>query len=271
MAIYTFTSGIESESVGQYSSELLSSLANRTIGSFTLKTARGLFGFISSDERRTYAYHPAVINIYTEIDYGSINSVHAQALDQGSLTNRNATQVDYGRIIYVTNVESFGFVKVVNEASWKATNSYLGTGTAFTFGNQTAPGRYAHIADGKVRCSGTADSAFSPASESRGGLSLRGNSAIGITAITSGSGQIFSSGLKSESRTKVYPLGEEILDLVITPDELASYNRNIVNVSLYNGGDGTGSYGGFDIGRHYRFNLGNANNCLLYTSPSPRD
>ena len=258
MAIYTFTSGIESESVGQYSNYLLSSLALRTIGSFTQRTARGLFGFISSDEKRTYAYHPAVIDLYTEIDYGSISSVFTKVLDQGTLTDKNATQVDYGRIIYVTNVESFGFIKVLNEASWKATNSYEGTGTAFTFGNQTAPGRYAHITDGKVRCSGTADSAFSPATESRGGLSLRGNSQIGITAITSGSGQIFSGGLKSESRTKVYPLGEEILDLVITPDELANYNRNLTNVSITNGGNGTSSNGGFDIGRHYRFSGGNS-------------
>ena len=148
MAIYTFTSGIESESVGQYSNDLLSSLALRTIGSFTKRTARGLFGFISSDERRTYAYYPSAIDPYTEIDYGLISSVFTKVLDQGTLTDKNATQVDYGHIIYVTNVESFGFIKVLNEASWKATNSYEGTGTAFTFGNQTAPGRYSHIVDG---------------------------------------------------------------------------------------------------------------------------
>ncbi len=186
MAIYTFTSGIESESVGQYSNYLLSSLATRTIGSFTIRTARGLFGFISSDEKRTYAYHPAVIDLYTEVDYGFLVNINAltcvpasgtitqnttvngcvkvppgstltvapgatytvypqilqptTTLDYGSITDRNATQADYGRIIYVSNVESFGFVKVVSEASWKATNSYLGTGTAFTFGKQTAPG-----------------------------------------------------------------------------------------------------------------------------------
>ena len=372
MAIYTFTSGIESESVGQYSNFVLSSLATRTIGSFTKRIARGLFGFVSSDERRTYAYHPAVIDLYTEIDFGNIlntpqpatatdtvqvdnlnatltntilsdtgtgigltggfnigrhirfnstnkprtvefnlpNNINssltfevirgndtnggedpdtvAESLnleyydgsswisidtvaayndatfntlksveitipvvartagtqfrliqldhsgdgwdhwgltsvtysyqyipttDYGSLTNRNATQVDYGRIIYVTNVESFGFVKVVSEASWKATNSYLGTGTAFTFGNQTAPGRYAHITDGKVRCSGTADSTFSPTTKSGGGLSLRGNSAIGITAITTGGGSLFALSNATEGKSYDYPATEGSLDI----------------------------------------------------------
>ena len=71
-AVYTFTSGIESESVGQYTNYLLSSLATRTIGSFTKRTARGLFEFISSEERRTYAYYPAVVDLYTEIDFGNI-------------------------------------------------------------------------------------------------------------------------------------------------------------------------------------------------------
>ena len=213
MAIYTFTSGIESESVGQYSNELLSSLANRTIGSFTLRTARGLFGFVSSDERRTYAYYPALADIYSEIDYGSIINIHAQALDQGSITDATATQEDYGRIIYVTTQESFGFVKVVSEASWKATNSYEGTGTAFTFGNQTAPGRYAHITDGKVRCSGTADSAFSPVVNGRGGPLLHGNSTIGITAITTGGGSLFTLSNVTEDRSYDYPATEGSLDI----------------------------------------------------------
>ena len=383
MAIYTFTSGIESQAVGQYSNFTLSSLANRTIGSFTLRTARGLFGFITSDERRTYSYHPAVIDRYTEIDFGSIlytpqpvtttqtilpdeilnspydgvlsntllsnsgtgtgstggfnigrhirfNSTSAPRYiqfsvpddiqselsievirgtdsnggedpdttsenlnlqystdgitwnfistvvayndtsfntlntvtipipsaaraagtqfriiqtnhsgfnwdhygvtsvtydyqytpvipsnDYGSITDATATQVDHGRIYYVTNVESFGFVKVVSEASWKATNSYEGTGTAFTFGKQTAPARYGYISDGKVRCSGTADSAFSPATESRGGLSLRGNTAVGISIGNIIFGKIFSGGITSYATTDVY-LSEDLKTLFTT-------------------------------------------------------
>ena len=123
MAVFSFTSGIESQSVGQYSNFTLSSLATKQIQSFTLKTARGLFGFITSDESRTYSYEPSIIDVYNELDYGSIASIHTQAIDQGSIADRNATFEDYGRIYYVTNVESFGFVKLVSEASWKATNS----------------------------------------------------------------------------------------------------------------------------------------------------
>ena len=302
--VYEYTSGLVSERLNQYSNTPLITIGQRTIGSFTFYSDNPLFDFNNAEERRTYAYHPEVIDLYTEVDYGFLVNINAltcvpasgtitqnttvngcvkvppgstltvapgatytvypqilqptTTLDYGSITDRNATQADYGRIIYVSNVESFGFVKIVSEASWKATNSYLGTGTAFTFGKQTAPGRYSHIVDGKVRLSGNADPSFSPATESRGGLSLHGNSPIGITAITTGGGQIFSGGLKSESRTKVYPLGEEILDLVITPDELVNYNRNITNVSITNGGNGTSSNGGFNIGRHYRFSGGNS-------------
>ena len=45
-------------------------------------------------------------------------------INLGSITDLNATIEDRGRVVYVTNVESFGFVKVVSEASWKATNTY---------------------------------------------------------------------------------------------------------------------------------------------------
>ena len=261
MAIYTFTSGIESESVGQYSNFTLSSLANRTVGSFTIRTARGLFGFITSDERRAYSYHPSVIDLYTEVDYGflvdtnSLTCVPASGtitqnttvsgcnkvppgstltiapgatytvypqilqpsttLDYGSINDKNATQADYGRIIYVTTVESFGFVKVVSEASWKATNSYEGTGIAFTFGRQTSPAVYGYITDGKVRCSGTADAAFSPATESRGGLSLRGNTTVGIGIGNIIFGKIFSGGITSYATTDVY-LSEDLKTLFST-------------------------------------------------------
>ena len=148
---YSYTSGLVSERINQYTNSTLISIGQRTIGSFTFYSDNPLFDFNNAEECRTYVYYPEVIDLYTEVDYGLITSAHTQSLDQGSITDRNATQVDYGRIIYVTTQESFGFVKVVSEASWKATNSYLGTGTAFTFGNQTAPGRYAHIVDGKVR------------------------------------------------------------------------------------------------------------------------
>ena len=370
MAVYTFTSGIESESVGQYSNYLLSSLATRTIGSFTVRTARGLFEFISSEERRTYAYYPAIVDLYTEIDFGNIlytpqpvtatdtvqvddlnaalsntilsdsgtgtgttggfnigrhirfnstnkprtvefslpnniNSsltfeiirgndtnggedpdVEAESLyleyydgsswtsidtvvahndttfntlksveitipsvartagtqfrliqpdhsgndwdhygfksltytytytptipsnDYGSINDLNATMVDHGRIVYVTTQEAFGFVKVVSEASWKATNSYEGTGIAFTFGRQTSPAVYGYIVDGKVRSFqvyGSADPVFSPSPQIGGDTSLRGNSAIGISIGHPGSGVLFSLSNASERKIYDYP------------------------------------------------------------------
>ena len=47
--------------------------------------------------------------------------------DYGSISDANATTEDRGRIVYVTTVEPFGFNKVLNAASWKATNTYEGT------------------------------------------------------------------------------------------------------------------------------------------------
>jgi len=191
MAVFSFISGIESQTVGQYSSFTLSSLATRQIQSFTKADARGLFGFISSEESVSYCYEPSVIDRYFELDYGLITANHTTSINNGSITDKNRTLEDYGRIYYVTNVESFGFVKVVDGASWKATNSYEGLGIAFTFGRQTSPTVYGYITDGKVRCSGTADPAFSPVVNGRGGPSVHGDGAIGITAITSGSGNLF--------------------------------------------------------------------------------
>ena len=94
--------------------------------------------------------------------------------DYGSITDLNATMVDHGRIVYVTTQFLFGFVKVVSEASWKATNSYEGTGIAFTFGEQTSPAVYSYIVDGKVRSFqlyGSADPVFSPRPQIGGILS----------------------------------------------------------------------------------------------------
>ena len=215
VTVYEYSSGLVSERLNQYSNSTLISIGQRTIGSFTFFSDNPLFDFNSAEERRTYAYHPAVIDLYNELDYGLITSAHTQSLDQGSINDKTATQVDYGRIYYVTNVESFGFVKVVSEASWKATNSYEGTGTAFTFGAQTAPARYGYITDGKVRCSGTADSAFSPATESRGGLSLHGNTAVGISIGNIIFGKIFSGGITSYATTDVY-LSEDLKTLFTT-------------------------------------------------------
>ena len=71
--------------------------------------------------------------------------------DYGNISDANATTVDHGRVIYVTTVEPFGFNKILDAASWKATNTYEGSGIAFTFGRQTSPAVYGYIVDGKVK------------------------------------------------------------------------------------------------------------------------
>jgi len=112
--VYSFTSGITSEAVGLYTNFTLSSLASRQIGSFTQNTGSAIFSFLGGGERRTYVYEPSVIDLYNELDYGFIGVAAQASIDQGSIADANATYEDYGRIYYVTNVESFGFVKIIS-------------------------------------------------------------------------------------------------------------------------------------------------------------
>ena len=112
--------------------------------------------------------------------------------DFGSITDLNATLEDYGRIVYVTNVESFGFAKTLNAASWKATSTYEGRGIAFTFGRQTSPAVYGYIVDGKVKgLDGTSLGVFSGKHDGAGTTSLLGQSPIGIGVGVFGSGNLF--------------------------------------------------------------------------------
>ena len=211
--IYSYESGLVSESVGQYGTNTLGSLALRTIGSFTFLSDNPLFNIDNAGERVAYSYNPTIIDLYNELDYGSITSVHTQTINQGTLSDNNTTQVDYGRIIYVTNVESFGFVKLVSEASWVATQAYQGSGNLGLFGKERSPAFYNWIVDGKVRISGTSDPAFSPVTFGGGGSSLLGEGSIGITAITSGSGNLFTLSSLTEKKSYDYPATEGSLDI----------------------------------------------------------
>ena len=213
MAVFSFISGIESQTVGQYSSFVLNVLATRQIQSFTKADARGLFGFISSEESVSYCYEPSIIDRYVELDYGLITVNHTASINNGSITEKNRTLEDYGRIYYVTNVESFGFVKLVDGASWKATQAYQGSGNLGLFGKEQSPAFYNWITDGKVRIFGKSDPAFSPVVNGRGGPSVHGDSAIGITAITSGSGNLFTLSSVTERNTYDYPATEGSLGL----------------------------------------------------------
>ena len=147
--------------------------------------------FNNVDDSRVYSYHPAIIDLYTEVDYGLITGNIGATIDNGLVSDLNSTKSDYGRIWYVTNVESFGLRKVIGAAEAKATNAWVGEGRLVSFGRQTSPAVYGWITDGKVRSftvHGTADVDFSPATSGRGILPLRGNSKIGIAAGILGTG-----------------------------------------------------------------------------------
>ena len=148
-----------------------------------------LLFFNNAEETKTYSYHPAILDLYTEVDFGSITQNATSTSNNGLVADLNATQVEYGRIIHVTDLESFGFSKTLNAASWKATSAWVGEGSLISFGRQTSPAVYGIIIDGKVKgLSGTADVDYSPATYGRGILPLQGNSIIGIGASLIGSG-----------------------------------------------------------------------------------
>ena len=149
-----------------------------------------LLFFNNAEETKSYSYHPAIIDLYTEVDFGSITANATTVSNNGQVADLNATLVDYGRIYYVTNVESFGFSKTLNAASWKACSAWVGEGNLISFGKQTSPAVYGIITDGKVRLSGTADVNYSPAPESRGILPLQGDVYVLITADITGSGNL---------------------------------------------------------------------------------
>ena len=141
----------------------------------------------------SYVYDPIVFDVYSEVDFGLITSVISKADDHGEVSDLNATLVDHGRIAIVGNLESFGFTKVLGAVQAKATNAWVGEGSLISFGRQSSPAVYGWITDGKVRSftvHGTADVNYSPASESRGILPLRGNGGIAFVPNWNGSGNI---------------------------------------------------------------------------------
>ena len=145
--------------------------------------------FNNAEETKSYSYHPAIIDLYTEVDFGSITANATTVSNNGQVADLNATLVDYGRIYYVTNVESFGFSKTLDAASWKACSAWVGEGNLISFGKQTSPAVYGIITDGKVKLSGAADVNYSPASDGRGILPLQGTLTIEFAAAIAGSGR----------------------------------------------------------------------------------
>jgi hypothetical protein len=149
-----------------------------------------LLFFNNAEETKTYSYHPAIIDLYTEVDFGSITANATTVSNNGQVADLNATLVDYGRIYYVTNVESFGFSKTLNAASWKACSAWVGEGNLISFGKQTSPAVYGIITDGKVKLSGAADVDYSPATYGRGILPLQGTLTIEFASAIAGGGNL---------------------------------------------------------------------------------
>ena len=180
--------------------------------------------FNNAEETKTYSYHPAIIDLYTEVDFGSITANATTVSNNGQVADLNATLVDYGRIYYVTNVESFGFSKTLDAASWKACSAWVGEGNLISFGKQTSPAVYGIITDGKVKLSGAADVNYSPASDGRGILPLQGTLTIEFAAAIAGSGHLSTlsgaaisfTGNPEETQILFSVIGERISEKITT-------------------------------------------------------
>ena len=122
----------------------------------------------------------------------------------GSILDDNVTLEDYGRVIYVTNVESFGFFKYLNAASWKATSTYEGSGIAFSFSNRTNAAVYSELVDGKIKLTGSSHTVFSPTTIVGGNTSIGNSAQIGFSLKFSGSGSLFEISNTEESKTYDY-------------------------------------------------------------------
>ena len=156
--------------------------------------------------------------------------------DYGNISDANATTVDHGRVIYVTTVEPFGFNKILDAASWKATNTYEGSGIAFTFGRQTSPAVYGYIVDGKVKgLGGTSLGVFSGKHEGAGTTSILGQSPVGIGVGIHGSGSLFSISNAEESNAYDYISSSGIISIAgIAQEESVSAYSGIGTLFEFN-------------------------------------
>ncbi len=201
--IYSYEAGNVSETVGQHGSSVINAgIGARRIDSFqfVFDVWQPISRFVGAAECRVYNYEPCITEDYNELDYGLITANATVTQDYGSVSGDITEQNNYGHILdgYKTR---FGFSKVIGEAQAKATNAWIGSGRIRKFGRQTSPAIYGYIADGKVRCTGTADVSFTT-SDAGGGLTpLRGSATIGITAICVGDGHLRKFGGSAESLT----------------------------------------------------------------------
>ena len=178
ICIYSYESGVVSDTVGLHGPSTIVDLGNRTIGSFTsVRDHQSLFRFNNADESRTYVYDANVVDEWYELDYGLITNSHTITEDHGNITDLDqVTRHDYGYIWRLRTERAFGFVKTVGEAQARATNAWVGEGKITIFSKQKGLNVYGWIVDGKVRCTGTADEEYSPAHKGQGNLRLFGKS-----------------------------------------------------------------------------------------------
>ena len=180
ICVYSYESGVVSDTVGLHGPSTVLTLGNRTIGSFTsVRDHQSLFRFNNVDESRTYVYDANVVDEWYELDYGLITNSHTTTEDNGNITDLDqVTRHDYGYIWRLRTERAFGFVKTVGEAQARATNAWVGEGKITIFSKQKGANFYGYIVDGKVRSFqvlGTADANYSPAPKGRGIIPLSGN------------------------------------------------------------------------------------------------
>ena len=180
ICVYSYESGVVSDTVGLHGPSTVLALGNRTIGSFTsVRDHQSLFRFNNVDESRTYVYDANVVDEWYELDYGLITNSHTTTEDNGNITDLDqVTRHDYGYIWRLRTERAFGFVKTVGEAQARATNAWVGEGKITIFSKQKGANFYGYIVDGKVRSFqvlGTADANYSPAPKGRGIIPLSGN------------------------------------------------------------------------------------------------
>ena len=177
--IYSYESGVVSDTVGLHGPSTVLVLGPRTIGSFTsVRDHQKLFRFTNADESRTYQYNGSIVDEFLTVDYGLITNSQTNTENYGNITDLDqVTRYDYGYIWRLRTERPFGFVKTVGEAQARATNAWVGEGKITIFSEQKGVNFYGYIVDGKVRSFqvlGTADANYSPAPKGRGIIPLSG-------------------------------------------------------------------------------------------------
>ena len=146
-----------------------------------------LFSFITKEERRTYSYNGSSVVFEFGEDYGFISSAENDFEDYGLITGLadSVSSENYG-FITTRDKRPYGFLRFASAVVEKNTESYVGSGSLFTFiGSTEATTPAPEVASGLFRISGAATESITPTTEI-------------------GSGTLFSFITKEERRTYSY-------------------------------------------------------------------